>query len=287
MGVVTLYIPKGGFGWTVGNVTTFGSGNQLGNAITLGTSNAKGSYVTLLSAATVANNVFGIWLCFNAGGVPATVRDILVDIGIDPAGGTSFTVVIPNLLCSSASGAPFGPPIFYFPLFIPAGSTIGARASVNNATAGAIYCWVKVFGQPDKIDAVQVGTIVKDYGVTTGSSNGTIITSGSAGAKGSYASLGATSYDHWYWQTGFGINDTTMAGNVYFCDLAFGDASNKNIIIPDMLVHCDANEDVHCMSFSCGPPLKRVASGATLYARMACTGTPDTTLSMAAYGLGG
>lgn len=281
-----LLVPSGGFEYQLSSQSGVRIAGAYGATITPG-NNSKGSYVQIFSA--LAEDCYGIRININSNFVTTAARDTIVDIGVDLAGGTSYTVQIPDLLGSCAGGLlpaagteTFGI-TYYFPLFIPAGATIGARGSVNNATVGTFRVWAQVFGKPRRPDLVKVGQKVLAYGITAGSSTGTAVTSGTA-SDGTYTSLGTASEPGWWWQVGFGVNDASMSRIVYTGDLAHGDASNKHLIFEDLLITHNSDESQHFGLNIIGAD-HLVPTSDVLYGRLQCSGTSDSNMSMAAYGV--
>ena len=121
-----LGVGKTGFNWWYSLQTT--PSTTPGVSVTPG-SGSKGSYVQLASGANLVNDVYGLLLWIVAGNTTATIRDILLDIGIDPAGGTSYAQLggINNIFVPQAGNAVQGGRMFYFPLFIKAGQSVGAQ----------------------------------------------------------------------------------------------------------------------------------------------------------------
>ncbi|MGH7949134.1 MAG: hypothetical protein ACREQF_07925, partial [Candidatus Binataceae bacterium] len=137
-----LWVPHGNLGTFAYRADSIGTTRPAANmgATVTPAQNSKGSYAQVFTA--LAFDAYFIAIQINSNNAAAAARDTIIDIGVDPAGGTSYTVLIPDLLGSCASNlaaisATAGCGIwYYFPLWIKAGSTIGARASVNNATVG-------------------------------------------------------------------------------------------------------------------------------------------------------
>ena len=260
---------------------------NYGTALTPG-NNTQGTPATLISGATITEDVWGILINFNSAASSNQARNILVNILADPAGGTSYTTtLIASLLGSCA--APYnignGGIWYYFPLGIPAGYSIGASAAVNNATVGTIYaqCWV--FGQPRRPDIARRGRFVIPVGATTATSSGAPVTPGTT-AEGAWAELGTLERSAWWWQMGFGVSDNSMTVLAYHCDLAAGDASNKNDLVINQLVTTTSTEQMNNM-LAMAQNNNNVASGSIVYGRAWCSGTPDSNVSMIAYALGG
>ncbi len=283
-----LWVPTGAgdFTWQQSNVASTRPAAGYGASLTPG-NNSKGSYVSLISSAT--NDVYGVLININSGATSAAGRDIIVDIGVDPAGGTSYTVLIPDLLGSCASTYGLGGGIsYYFPIWIKAGSQIAARASVNNATVGTVRVVATVFGKPRDPNRVKVGTYCTAFGITAASSQGTGVTSGTS-SEGSWTVLSAaTSKPHWWWQLGMGCNDSTMTSALlYGADLSFGDASNKIITVSDRLFHVVSAAEALASQLVMIGCERYAKSGLAVYGRLQCSGTADSALSLAGYAVGG
>lgn len=270
------------FAWQVtshGNTTR--PALAMGPALTPG-NNTKGSYTQLFSA--LANDAYGILIQFNNNSRSSAGRNSLVDVGIDAAGGSSYSVLIPDLINSGAVDAGKGGIYYYFPLFIKAGATLGVRGSVNDATVQTINVLATVFGQPKNPEMCKTGSFVTAYGVTAASSSGTGVTSGTT-SEGSWTSLGTSSADHWWWQQGLGCDNNAMSAIMYACDLGLGDATNKDVVILDQIWGSDTSERmVNFLPF--GGCERFAPSGTKVYGRIQCSGTPNTPLSMIAYGMG-
>jgi hypothetical protein len=68
-------------------------------------------------------------------------------------------------------------------------------------------------------------------------------------------------------------------------DIATGDASNKDIVLQNVLSIFTASEQITTLP-AVYPGFDRTSTGSLVYGRVQCSGTADTTLSMMAYGLG-
>lgn len=256
----------------------------FGTSITPG-NNTMGSWASVISSASVTHDIWGFLININSVAVSATAKDCLVDIGIDPAGGSSYTTIIPTLLASCA--APYnvgsGGVWYFFPLWKKSGCTVAARAQVNNATVGTARVFITLLGDPVHPETTRVGQSVEAIGVDTANSRGTVVTLGTT-SDGAWTSLGTTTNKCFFWQVGFGTNDTTMTAAGIHLDIASGDATNKKILIQDSLVTVTTAEQIQ------NPPLTigcaaNVAAGATIYGRGQSSAATDTQPSIAAYGV--
>ena len=255
-----------------------------GTSITPG-NNTYGSYVQVLTATSDETYLCRVTLAsfFTS----AQARDALVTIGIDPAGGTSYTDLIPDLMASCApnyySALP-SPTIYEFPIRIPAGATVGAKASVNNGTVGTGRVAVTLFGRPSRPELVKAGTFVQAFGVTAASSSGTAITPGTT-SEGAWTQLGsALTVPLWWWEWGVGINNATMTNNNHHVDIGIGDAGNKKIVVPNGIAGETSSETISKLTIG------RAGVGAVgdiVYARIQ-TGPNAATANMSvmAYGVG-
>jgi hypothetical protein len=250
--------------------------------------NAFGTAAQVLTAGNVSFDVYGIQINFNSGGTSTAIRDMLCNIGVDPAGGTSYTTLIPNLIASCSApymGASGTGHNYFFPVFIKSGSTVSCAASVNNATVGTMRCWMRIFGKPRDRRMVKVGTRVVAYGITAASSQGTAVTAGTA-AEGSYTTLGtiAGTDNPWFWQVGMGISNGTITALSYSGDLGIGAAGTEKTVIEQRLWQGSTtemlwDEGVNDQGFY------RAKNGDLVRGRLQCSGTAVTGLYMAAYGV--
>lgn len=279
------------FKWWTGNAFGTRPGTTIGTALTPGTAPTMGTWTQLLTAANVAYDVYGVLILINNFSTSATTRNVMVDIGVDSAGGTAYSVKIPTLLGGHASpyySAGIGGGIYYyFPLYIKAGSSIAARAMGNVTTAGNIM--ITVFGQPKHPDAIRAGTRVFAFGAVTATASGTVMTPGTT-AEGAWTQMTpATTMPLWWWQTGFTQIDTTMAGTtggMMHLDVAGGaNATSPKIMLQDIPFFVSTAEQFtntplapYCVD--------TLASGSNVYGRMQYSIAADTSPSMMAWGLG-
>lgn len=288
---MALFVPQGNdFQWSYSNVTaTRPSTAGWGTAHTPSTTASTFStYATLVSAANITEDVFGILLCFNNNATSAITRNTLVNIGVDTAGGTAFVTQIPQLMCGHASplGTGAGGIWYYFPLYIPAGSSIGIQAGSTVVTAFQTAVWL--YGKPRRPESIRAGSYVTAFGTTTGTTwRGTNVTPGTT-ADGTLTQIGvATTKSHWWWQTGFSVVDTTMTAAALTLDVAAGSSTTLNkILIQDQVWITTAAEQISTFPQFPGS-YNNVATGENIYARLQSSTTADTGNNVAVYGLGG
>lgn len=236
----------------------------------------------------LAYDCYGVLIAINNNFASAAGRNTMLNVGVDLAGGTSFTSVIPDLICGSvdsyiAGGRSGNGAWYYFPLFIPAVASVGVQAQGTVATA--FYCGMMFLHKPLDPSHLRLGSFAEAIGYGT-RPNGTSITPGTT-SEGAWTSLGTTTKKLWWWQLGMQIPsaDTTWGGGAMHVDLAVGDASNKDVIIQDMAINFSASEGLMNTNPFVGVE-RAVPASSTIYARAQFSGTLDT-YYICAYGLGG
>lgn len=284
-----LFVPGlSSYGFTYDNYGTNPS-ITFGTSVVPGASNAEGTFTQIASSANIAQDCCWLFINVHEGQTSANIKDHLLDIGVDPAGGTSYTAVISNIVCGASSGTaiPGGGHRFVFPLFIKSGSSVAARIQGSNATAGTVIVAAKFYGQPSNPEAVPKGMFAECIGTIT-NSGGTAFTPGNA-ADGTWVSLGTTVNALWWWQLAYQVSNGTITAEQTYIDLAVGDATNKRII--KRLVHCGqtAEQIADCVTSNlnfaeCYCP---VPAGSTMYVRGRCANAPDSGYNAVAIGVGG
>lgn len=282
-----FFVPQGPeFQWYYSNTLTTQPTAAFGTSVTPGTTaGTYGAWAQVATAANMAYDTYGVYICFNSGSTSAATRNILCEMGVDNAGGTSYVSVIPHLLAGNASPytTPPGGVFYYFPLYIRAGSTVAFRAMSNSATALRVS--VYFYGLPARPDAVRVGSYVDAFGVVVANRIGTAITAGTT-SEGTFTQLGsATTKPYWWWQMGFNINNTNMNAATTHTDIASGTATNRRLLIENQIWQVTSAEQIGCVP-AIIDAYKEVATGALIYGRAQTTATTTGT-TMIAYGLGG
>jgi hypothetical protein len=278
-----LFVPGHSWNFALSNVSATRPAAGWGAVITPGTAGTKGAWAQVFTGAQVSTEIFGIRIFINNNSTSATTRNALVDIGIDPAGGTAYSVVIPDLIGGHAAPTTIGGIHYYFPLYIPAGASVAVRAVGTVATTFNVA--LTVFGKPHRPDGVLAGTKVVAFGATLATATGTTVTAGTT-SDGAWTQLGsATTFPIWWWQCGMTCVDTTMTANAHTMDISAGDATNKNLVLENALANFTAAEQ-STMLPAVIPAFDRTQTGALVYGRIQCSGNADSALSMIAYGLG-
>lgn len=282
-----LYVPQGqDFQWQYSNMSaTRPSTAGFGTTITSGTANTMGAWVQVVTGANMLNEGYGISIVFSNGFTSAAIRNTLVNVGVDPAGGTNYTIKIPYLVAGHANTYALGPINYYFPLYIPKGASV-ALQSQGTTASGVVSAFVTVYGQPRRPDAVRCGSVVTQFGAVTATSSGTTLTLGTT-AEGTWTQIGtATTSAYWWWQMGYTCLDTTMTASAIHFDIGAGNATFKKILLQDIVVRTTATEQV-----SIDPHVvtayNNVATGDIIYVRGQSAATADTSPGVIVYGLRG
>lgn len=259
-----------------------------GTSVTPGTSSSEGSFTQIASSSNIANDCYWLYLQVHGGATSATAKMHFLDIGVDPAGGTSYTAVLSNLAvgCSPALTVA-GNREYLFPLFVKAGSSVAARIQGSAATAGTVFVMAKFWGQPANPESAPKGMFSETFGAGA-STLGTSFTPGNA-ADGSWVQVGTTTNALWWWQVGYQINNGTITAEYTYIDIAFGDGTNKVIIGRTM--HggttgetCGAAAQTLLSACAAYQP---VPAGTAIYVRGRCNNAPDTGYNATVVGIGG
>ena len=278
-----LHVPVGAnsFGLTTPSWGTTRPASANGTSVTPG-SGAYGSYKQIGS--DLSFDAYGILININTNSGSNASRNTVVTIGVDESGGTSYTDRIPDLLAGGVSAYTVsGGGWFYFPMFIPAGAAVAAKASGSVTTAirvGAVF-----MNKPSNPSMIRKGSFVEAIGIS--GQVGTSITPGTA-SEGAWTSIGTTTSRLWWWQVAIQLTtaDTSWVANGIHVDLAVGDESNKDVIISDTLIITTTAEAMATLPITAGVEWD-VPAGSTLYMRAQNSGALDTAYTAAAYGCGG
>jgi hypothetical protein len=268
--------------------TVSGFKNEFcGIAVNAGSAaHAKNANVIMIMSG-IQHDCYGINIHFASGSANGATVNFLANIHVDPNGGTQWgnRPLIENLAACSPD-MQWGGDVYYFPLYIKAGSTIGVRLS---STVANRTCRIgaTVYGKPTRPELVKAGTYVTTFGALSGTTLGSTVFPGNAGVSGAYTHMGTASGNLWWWQVGHMINDTSMTALAYNIDVAVGDANNKTLVMRDVNRFNNTAEQCGKDGFGSTIPFKKVAPGTQVYARVSCFGTADSANSCIVYGVGG
>lgn len=206
-----------------------GPSTTPGTSVVPGASGAEGSATVIATAAQLTQDVHGLYLWITGGATSATSKCMLLDIGVDPAGGTSYIWRVNDLLVGDSGTAAQGGIDMYLPLKIPAGSQVAVRVQGLAATAGTVRVMAIFYGKGTHPEVHQSFIKSETIGTVSGSS-GVAVTLGVSAAEGSWTLIGATTFRWLYILPTFQQDDSTTNAQQIFFDVAYGDASNKTIV---------------------------------------------------------
>lgn len=198
-----------------------------GTIVNSGTTGSKGSWTTIIGTG-LSRPACGIWVRLLQAAASARVNKATLDVGIDYAGGTSFSVLIPDWLVGGSESGSYTGHWAWIPINIPEGATLGARVAHSHTTAVAtrvvivpsqfpVYPWMSYSGQ-----------YAHTYGVS--GVDGTAVTPGN-GTWGSWVAVGSTTTRPYrWWILGHQLNSSTTNTSFKVHEVAFGDASNKTTV---------------------------------------------------------
>jgi len=286
-----LWTPGNEFNYRTDNFgATFTDGGLGTNSPGHANANQKGANTNIISG--IAEDCYGLAICFSGGNSNGVSRQCMVDILIDPAAGagnagSSWSVLIANLAAKSSAFTAGAPGVwYYFPIYLAAGTAIGTAHQDSSATTQALRVAIRVYGKPSRPDLLKVGTRVQTLGATTATTVGVTVTPGTS-AMGSYsATLGTLNFDAWWWQLGILSTDGTMTANSYLFDVA-ANATNK-IMCMEGVQHTVVGtvEQSGKSAFGAEVPYRMISSGQDVYVRGAGNAAPDSGMSAIVYALG-
>jgi hypothetical protein len=264
-------------------------GGGTGTIIAPVTTNAYSNYSQVGSA--LSFDTYGILINVNSNTGTNSHRASAIKIGIDLAGGTTFTDTITGLIVSDAAQYYIaGGVFFYFPLFIPAGATVGAAARGSN-TANTFNVNATYLQKPLNPSVIRNGAYTETLGVTLGAGTvtGTSITPGTTN-EGAWTLIGQTTQRLWWWQLAVQVADASKSNSVLFVDLAVGDTNvlndPKDIIIENFLLGSTTADALTTPPLTAGVE-HNVPAGKYIWVRAQNSTANDSLYSAAVYGCGG
>jgi len=272
-------------------------GTSAGTSVVPGASNVYGSWTEVISDANVTTDIWAIEISITGGNTANSDKSQLVDIGYDPAGGTTYVSIFGDTatvgqaatkawVCGNVGtlGTTGPDMVANLPLRIPSGSAIAVRLQGSNATAGTVRVLVKLYGKPSAPDITPRGGIARIIGAVT-TSGGVSFTPGNA-TDGAWTSLGATGSNLWWWQLGVQCSNGTQTALYYYFDLAYGDGSNYHLIHRQARFTNTSETSRLGTSSHYSEAFCHVPSGATLYVRGRCSAAPTSGWNANVIGIG-
>jgi hypothetical protein len=223
-----LFIPPCGFGYYTSNLTGTPPAALVGTNFTFGANSADGATVGVITTPT-ARDVHRVVISIGGCSTATNDNSALVDILRDPAGGTSYTNWIDNLVggftATPAAGTIPLSQHYDFPIFLRAGATLAVRARKNGATAattGRIV--VHLFGDPSRPEQWWCGQGIESLGIDEGTSKGTAHTPGNSGAFSAYATIGTSTRRYGNLALAINGSDGVMTAVGYYWQIGIGSA---------------------------------------------------------------
>jgi hypothetical protein len=282
---VSLILPPFYFADETDNLV--GSVPQIvpGTAFTFGANNADGAAVEVIPA--LEHDVHYLVVSIAGSHTTGANTQALLDVLVDPAGGSSWSELISDLVCGmliAIANSVSYQANFHFPLYIKAGSSIGVRArTAHSADVTTGTCVIWAYGNPSRPDAWWCGQKVESLGINPASSQGTDVTPGTSSSFGSWTDIGSTTSAR-YGAIQFGVNgsDGTAANAGYYWQIGCG--SNKLPGSPTIHRNMSTNE-VGSQTGVWMPIFADIAAGTQMQARAACNAATTEVFNMAIYGV--
>lgn len=280
---MTLWTPSERTLYVVDNWTD--PDNYVGQSVTGGQSNAEGSWAQLLSA--LSYEICGLSVFVHRSSVSSVALGALMDIGWDPAGGSSYTEKISNV---SMGGGTYiaSNHQYFFPIRIPSGATVACRIQTDRASINTHYVAVRAYGRRTAPWMLPVGQYAEQLGTITNSSGPTVAPGN--GSWGSWTLIGTSSKECWWWQPTIQIHDATASSNYLYFELGYGDGTNFTTMLRQFFYSDTAERTWPGASFENFMPFtayKRLPASTNLYVRGFCNTTPNTDYTCTVIGIGG
>lgn len=280
--------------WSDNIAAPSADGLDYGTGITpAGSEHVDSSVFTLLSA--LAHDCEYLVLAISGFAVSGRDNSALMDVMIDPAGGTSWSEFISDLVVGGSGfvdwdggGVPLGVPLMYhFPVWLPAGTSIGARVrasflngGVYQAPANTPRVVAYAAGGNKNPASWWCGQRVETVGtMAPSSSRGQDHAPGASGSFSSWADLGSPiAARAGALQYGVGIPAATSVSS-RVCRFEFGAGSSQ---IGPCIYRGTGTNEVGAHFFP-GPVFCDISAGTQMQVRAACGVASPQTLDCAAY----
>lgn len=278
-----LYVPRGrGAARQVSSEGTNRIASAFGTSVTPSTTSMSAATDVAVGSA-LTEDAHEVEVRISGTGADAASREVAVELRADRAGGTSWSTIVPAMLAGGAFGYDANPRQFIFPLFVPAGTTLAARAYGSVATACRVLVLTR--GRPQRSEVSRAGSAVEAIGLS--GRVGATLTMGTT-TKGSWTLYGTTTRALWHWQQSLqlGSSDASWLNNGMHLDLGFSLDSGTTIqpLISDQVWNTTSGEQlIYLPSFA----ERWVPAGAQIYGRgQARSDSAPDAYSVVAYGTG-
>lgn len=254
----------------------------MGAVLTAG-AGSYSSYVEVISDTDITEDCCGITIICSVGSSTSTAIDGTLTVGKDETGGTSYTDWIEDLITGQPPNGAVGLPcVYYFPLYIKAGTSIAVKYASANGTGCRVM--MKVHFMPKNTGHLRVAQKVQTFGGAAAGGTAVVDADRDGGVEPAWTQIGSSPTSaHWWWQVGIGPDNNSNTSNVTMCvDVAKGDASNK-IMMFDSLFYATRNVEYGYRMNRPWMASEPIGLNDLLYARC-LRGVTNETIQVALYG---
>lgn len=267
------------------NLTATPDAALPGTTVPSGSGNADGTTTQILAA--LAHDV--CYLVIGIGGMGATTtgedNSCLLDVLIDPAGGTAWASFIDDLICGYHSTQIAGRDSlnvwYHFPVWIKDGTAIAVRCRKNGATSNNGQVVMYAFGGPKNPSMWWCGRKVESLGINASTSKGTAVTPGASGSY-SWTNIGTSTRRYGAIQVGIGGSDSSMQAKGFKWQIGVNSARLGGT---PTIYTSDSTSEICQRAGMCMPIFKHVKAGTTLQVGGACSTTAPEAHDCAIYGV--
>jgi uncharacterized protein YbdZ (MbtH family) len=217
-----------------GEAVGVSTGTSKGTTLTgSATPHTKGTYAQLIAATTYDTNA--IFMSFAEGSYDANAGNVSVDLAV---GASSFEkIVVPDYVLRNSAGISSIASGVTFPLNIPAGTRIAARAQSKTASQTCFVGLVLFQGSLDETEGLSGYDAIGFVSASTQGSS--IVPNASANTKGVYTEMVASSAKDYAGLFGNfdSLNATANSPRSWLVDIAVGANGSEQIMIPNMFIN--------------------------------------------------
>jgi hypothetical protein len=208
-----------------------------------------------------------------------------MDIGVDRAGGSSYTVEISDILVGMGSATSGHIPscVYTFPYFMPSGSTVVARIASSATSVGTARIAARAYGKPAASHMFPKCTHCETLGPTA-------IAPGNAAWTTPWTALGSTlTYPAKWIQVNYDLSNSGVTSETTYFEVGHGDGTNNKTLL--RLAHKGNTGEYRTYNWrnETFVPWRCAVNlpiGAQLYMRAYCSNSPDLNYYMSAHVFG-